>query len=318
VLPTIELFKTIKSLKKQEYLKRKGILIAVNSGKEMPEDFVGKSKCLEWKGKPPVTVNHLWDIFSINGLALEQDFNLLTKGIKSAKVSKTNTLFGDQIFIEKGAKLECVILNSTTGPIYIGKNTEIMEGSVIRGPFALCEGATIKAGAKIYGPTTIGPYSKVGGEVTNSVIFGYSNKGHDGFLGNSVIGEWCNLGADTNTSNLKNNYSNVTIYDYASVNTVSTGLTFCGLMMGDHSKCSINTMFNTGTVVGVFANIFGGDFPPKFIPSFSWGGSAGFTVYELDKVFETAQRVYERRHKRLDEMDKAILKKIFSLTKGGE
>ncbi len=315
VIPTIELLKAIKALKKYEDLKSGETLIAVNAGKEKIENFVGKTKGKEWKGKPILKINHLWDTFSLNGQAIEEDYKLITKGRKSANVSKTNTLIGDRIFIEKGAKVECAILNSSTGPIYIDKDSEVMEGSVIRGPFALCEGAVLKMGAKIYGPTTIGPHSKVGGEVSNSVIFGYSNKGHDGFLGNSVLGEWCNLGADTNTSNLKNNYSVVSVYDHSSEKMVSTGLTFCGLMMGDHSKCSINTMFNTGTVVGVCANIFGSDFPPKFIPSFSWGGAAGFTTYELDKAFETAERVFERRHKPFDETEKAILKKVFSLTR---
>ena len=312
VLPTASLFKAIKALKKQEDLKSGDTLIAVNTGKERIEDFIGKTKSIEWKGVPVLKINHLWDIFTLNGAALEEDFKMLTKGKKSAKISKTNTLLGKNIFVEKGAKLECAILNSTTGPIYIGKDAEVMEASVIRGPFALCDGATVKAGAKIYGPTTVGPHSKVGGEVSNSVIFGYSNKGHDGFLGNSVLGEWCNLGADTNTSNLKNNYSEVSIYDHFSEKMVTTGLTFCGLMMGDHSKCSINTMFNTGTVVGVCANIFGGDFPPKFVPSFSWGGSGGFTTYELDKAFETATRVFERRHKQFDSVEKSILEKVFS------
>ncbi len=313
IIPTKELFKSIKALKKNEDLKCGDTLIAVNSGKERLENFASKTKGIDWKGKPILKINHLWDIFSLNGVALEQDFKLITKGRKSAKASKTNTLIGKNIFVEKGAKLECAILNSTTGPIYIGEDSEIMEGSIIRGPFALCEGATIKMGAKIYGPTTVGAHSKVGGEVSNSVIFGYSNKGHDGFLGNSVIGEWCNLGADTNTSNLKNNYSIVSVYDYLSEKTVSTGLTFCGLMMGDYSKCSINTMFNTGTVVGVCANIFGADFPPKHVPSFSWGGAAGFTKYELDKAFETAERVYERRHKKFDEIEKDILRSVFSI-----
>lgn len=318
IIPTAELFKSIKSLKKNEDLKFKDTLIAVNTGKARLENFVGKTTGIDWKGKPILKINYPWDIFSLNGEALEQDYKLLTKGRKSATISKSNTLIGKDIFIEKGAKLECAILNSTTGPIYIGKDAEVMEGSVIRGPFALCEGATVKMGAKIYGPTTIGPHSKVGGEVSNSVIFGYSNKGHDGFLGNSVIGEWCNLGADTNTSNLKNNYSVVSIYDHSTQQVISTGLTFCGLMMGDHSKCSINSMFNTGTVVGVCANIFGGDFPPKFVPSFSWGGAAGFTVYELDKAFETAQRVFERRHIGFDRIEKEILKKVYSITIIGE
>src|SRR6185312_15433765 len=238
----------------------------------------------------------------------------LTKGKKSAKVSATNTLIGKKIFIEKGAKLECAVLNSTSGPIYIGKNAEVMEGAIIKGPFSLGEESTIKAGAKIYGPTTVGPHSKVGGEVNNSVVFGYSNKAHDGFLGNSVIGEWCNLGADTNNSNLKNNYSEVKLWDYAEEKPVSTGLTFCGLIMGDHSKCGINTMFNTGTVVGVSANIYGGNFPPKFVPSFSWGGADGFVTYDIGKALETAERVYERRHKEFNKTEKDIFKEVFSLT----
>jgi len=315
ILPTAELFKDIKSLKRNEKIRSHNTLIAINTGTKILLNSDQKAEGKEWKGAPVLIINHLWDIFSLNGEALERDFSLLTKGRKSLKVSKTNTLIGNKLFVEKGAKLECVVFNSTTGPIYIGKDTEIMEGSIIRGPFALCEGSTIKAGAKIYGPTTVGPHSKVGGEVSNSVIFGYSNKGHDGFLGNSVIGEWCNLGADTNTSNLKNNYSLVELYDHSTRKMISTGLTFCGLIMGDHSKCGINTMFNTGTVVGVCANIFGGDFPPKFIPSFSWGGAAGFTTYKLDKAFETAQRVFERRHKKFDNTEKAILKEVFSMTR---
>ena len=189
-----------------------------------------------------------------------------------------------------------------------------MEGAIIKGPVALCEGSIVKAGAKIYGATTIGPFSKVGGEVNNAVIFSYSNKGHDGFLGNAVIGEWCNLGADTNNSNLKNNYSIVKMWDYAEGKEVSTGLIFCGLIMGDHSKCGINTMFNTGTVVGTCCNIFGADFPKKYIPSFSWGGASGFTIHELEKACQTAERMFERRHKKFDMVEKKILAEVFSIT----
>lgn len=189
-----------------------------------------------------------------------------------------------------------------------------MEGSMIRGPFALCEGATVKMSAKIYTGTTIGPFSKVGGEVSNSVIFGYSNKGHDGFLGNSVIGEWCNLGADTNTSNLKNNYAEVRLWDYDTERFAPTGLQFCGLMMGDHSKCGINTMFNTGTVVGVSANIFGSGFPRNFIPSFSWGGSGGMTTYQTTKAFETAKIAMSRRGIEFDAQEASILEKVFELS----
>ncbi len=254
------------------------------------------------------------DIFKKNGIAIEHDFELITKGRKSASISATNTLIGDNIFIEEGANVEASILNSSTGPIYIDKGAEVMEGVLIRGPFALCEGGALKMGTKIYGPTTVGRFSKVGGEVNNSVIQDYSNKGHDGFLGNSVIGEWCNLGADTNTSNLKNNYGEVKLWSYQSDKLEPSGLQFCGLIMGDHSKCGINTMFNTGTVVGVFANVFGSGFPNKFIPSYSWGGASGFEECELSKMFDVADKVMERRDVELTTDDKAILTAIFEMT----
>ena len=229
--------------------------------------------------------------------------------------SSVNTINASQIFIEQGAKVEFSILNASYGPIYIGKNAEVMEGSVIRGPFALCEHSVVKLAAKIYGPTTVGPYSKVGGEINNSVLFGYSNKGHDGFLGNSVLGEWCNLGADTNNSNLKNNYAPVRLWSYNTESFAKTGLQFCGLIMGDHSKCGINTMFNTGTVIGVSANIFGAGFPRNFVPSFSWGGSSGYSTYQLRKVYEVAEKVMERRSKVFDEVEKDIIDSVFELTK---
>lgn len=216
--------------------------------------------------------------------------------------------------MEEGARVECTILNAETGPIYIGRNAEIMEGSMVRGPFSIGEESTLKMGAKIYGPTTIGPSCKVGGEVNNSIVFGYSNKGHDGFLGNSVIGEWCNIGADSNNSNLKNNYASVRLWNYREERFIDTGLQFCGLIMGDHSKCGINTMFNTGTVVGVNANIFGDGFPRNFIPSFSWGGPQGFTTYKVNKAFEVAEKVMERRDKVLTDKDKKLLNTIFDLT----
>jgi UDP-N-acetylglucosamine diphosphorylase/glucosamine-1-phosphate N-acetyltransferase len=216
--------------------------------------------------------------------------------------------------VEPGVKAECAIINASTGPVYLGKNSEIMEGAMIRGPFALCENASLKMGAKIYGATTIGPHCKVGGEVNNSVLFGYSNKAHDGFLGNSVIGEWCNLGADTNNSNLKNNYTPVLIYDIANEKMIPTGLTFCGLFMGDHSKCGINTMFNTGTVTGVNANIFGAGFPPKYVPSFSWGGFDGAPVFRFDKAADLARQVFKRRGLEFDPIEEAILKSVFDMT----
>tara|TARA_R110001592_G_scaffold2930_4_gene16450 strand:- start:2446 stop:3630 length:1185 start_codon:yes stop_codon:yes gene_type:complete len=259
-------------------------------------------------------VEKITDLFAKNEQAINDDFKLLTKGRQSQSISTTNILIGEQIFVEEGAKIEAAILNSTTGPIYIGKDAEVMEGSVVRGPLALCDHAVLKISTKIYGATTVGPYSKVGGEVTNSIIQGYSNKGHDGFLGNSIIGEWCNLGADTNTSNLKNNYAEVKLWSYETGRFKNTGLQFCGLVMGDHSKCGINTMFNTGTVVGVSANIFGSGFPRNFLPSFTWGGASGTTTYSLNKVFEVAEKVMERREVKLTSNDKEILTIVFELT----
>jgi len=256
-----------------------------------------------------------WQIFSLNDQTLKLDFELITKDRRSVDISESNNILGkENIFVEEGAKVKFATLNATTGPIYIGKDAEIMEGSIVRGPFALCEHSTLKMGAKIYGATTVGPHSKVGGEVNNSVILGYSNKGHDGFLGNSVLGEWCNLGADTNNSNLKNNYTEVRLWNYETERFIKTGLQFCGLIMGDHSKCAINTMFNTGTVIGVNTNIFGEGFPRNFVPSFSWGGAHGFTVYGINKAYEVAQKVMERRNIKLDELDKNILKYVFEKT----
>lgn len=257
-----------------------------------------------------------WDIFTKNAEALLDDFELLTTGRTSETLSPSVTVIGDRslVFLEKGAKAEACILNTHAGPVYLGEDAEIMEGSVVRGPFALCEHSALKLCTKIYGATTIGPHSKVGGEVNNSVIFGFSNKAHDGFLGNSVIGEWCNLGADTNNSNLKNNYGNVKLYHYPAKKAVDTGLQFCGLIMGDHSKSGINTMFNTGTVVGVGCNIYGGGFPPTFIPSFSWGGAEGFTAYLPEKLFETASKMYERRGLKFGDAEKQMLLHLHNST----
>ncbi|MFN4123104.1 MAG: GlmU family protein [Flavobacteriales bacterium] len=261
------------------------------------------------------SLDRLWEIFSKNGSAIDEDLKLLRirKGVPE-HLKATNLWIGDDVYVEEGAKVTASVINSNTGPVYIGKDAEIMEGCTIRGPFALCEHSVLKMGAKVYGPTTIGPYSKAGGEIGNSVIFGYSNKGHEGFLGNSVLGEWCNLGADTNNSNLKNNYGNVKLWNYALNAMENSGLQFCGLMMGDHSKCGINTMFNTGTVVGVSANIYGAGFPPNFIPSFAWGGADGFQTYKPEKAFETAERVFERRNLAFDQEEQDILSKVFELT----
>ncbi len=263
----------------------------------------------------PLVITHPWDIFALNGQALEADFQLLTKNRVSAEPSRTNmVLKPENVFIENDARIEGAILNAETGPIYIGEHAEIMEGSMVRGPFALCEHATLKMGTKIYGPTTIGPFTSAGGEIKNSVIFGYSNKVHEGYLGNSVLGEWCNIGADSNNSNLKNNYAEVRLWNYREEKFVSTGLQFCGLIMGDHSKCGINTMFNTGTVVGANANIYGAGFPRNFVPSFSWGGAAGFTTYQLHKAFEVAAEVMKRRDRHFDQTEKDILTAIFEMT----
>jgi len=266
-------------------------------------------------GNDDITIDRItrpYHIFSKNGLEIVRDFELITKGRTSQPISTSNHVMGKHaIFLEEGATMECCTINTNDGPVYIGKNAQVMEGSLIRGGFAACEGSIVKMGAKIYGPTTIGPHCRLGGEVSNSVMLANSNKGHDGFLGNSVIGEWCNLGADTNTSNLKNNYLPVRIWSYVSQGFEDTGLQFCGLIMGDHSKAGINTMFNTGTVVGVASNIFGDGFPRNFIPSFSWGGAAGFTTHQLNKAIETAKIVMSRRNQEFTEQDRKILEHIF-------
>jgi UDP-N-acetylglucosamine diphosphorylase/glucosamine-1-phosphate N-acetyltransferase len=260
-------------------------------------------------------ISRTWDIFSKNGQEIRADYTLLTANRESEPILDDHTItYGNDIFLEEGASVKAAILNAENGPIYLGKNAKIEEGAIIRGPFALCESSVVNTGGKMRGDSTIGPHSKVGGEITNCVILGYSNKGHDGFLGNSVIGEWCNLGADTNNSNLKNNYASVKMWDYAANSFVDSGLQFCGLIMGDHSKCGINTMFNTGTTIGVSANIFGEGFPRNLIPSFAWGGNKGFMTYQIKKVFETARLVMERRGKSLTETEQEILSDIFEQT----
>ena len=267
---------------------------------------------IQFLGETPVILKNRWDIYALNHLVLKRDFDLLTAGRKSQKLSDTNTLIGpkEMLFIEEGAKVEAAILNTSTGPIYIGKKAEIMEGSIVRGPLAMCEESALKLGAKIYGATTLGPHCKVGGEVNNVVFQAYSNKGHDGFLGNALIGEWCNLGADTNTSNLKNNYGIVDTYSYETNGQVKTDVQFMGVCMGDHSKCGINTMFNTGTVTGVSSNIFGAGFPSKFIPSFTWGGAEGSEPFRFEKAVEYANNMMARRGLELSSEEIAILKYI--------
>lgn len=317
ILPTPELIEALHALKVgQSLIKNNETLIASCLSRESlrTSDGTEDGDNIEYAGEI-TKIYYVWDIFHKNGKALIDDFALLTKGRTSAPISPTNRCVNpENIFIEEGAKVEFAILNASTGPIYIGKDAEVMEGAKVRGPFALCEHAVLKMDAKIYGPTTIGPYSKVGGEVNSSVIFGYTNKAHDGFLGHSVIGEWCNIGADTNTSNLKNSYEEVKLWNYAEECFVGTGLQFCGTIMGDHSKCGINTMFNTGTVVGVSANIFGSGYQRNFIPSFSWGGTQGFIDYELKKAFKTIEKVFERRNKVFDENERMILTEVFNQT----
>ena len=314
-LPKPELVEMIKNLNENEAIFYDEDVIAFYTKDTQEEVNFETYSAIEFSDEL-IKVENTWDIFSKNGDAIQDDFELLTKGKKSQSIpSSNNVIAPENVFIEEGAKLEFTTLNASFGPIYIGKNAEIMEGSIVRGPFALCEGATLKLAAKIYGPTTVGPYSKVGGEVNNSVLFGYSNKGHDGFLGNSVIGEWCNLGADTNNSNLKNNYAEVRLWNYETEGFAKTGLQFCGLMMGDHSKCGINTMFNTGTVVGVSANIFGSGFPRNFVPSFSWGGHSGFSTYLTKKAYEVAKVVMSRRNIEFTDIDASILDHIFEDTK---
>ncbi len=318
ICPDAELIKTIEQLKENQTLIQNNVIIAVRLKNDDIASFsseIPTKEGIEYS-QPFTKINFPWEIFKNNGNELIADFKLLTNGRQSQPLHESNrALCPENIFIEEGAQILFSTLNASTGPIYIGKDAEIMEGSIVRGPFALCEHATLKMAAKIYGPTTIGPHSKVGGEINNSVIFGQSNKAHDGFLGNSVLGEWCNLGADTNNSNLKNNYEEVKLWSYSKQRFVKTGLQFCGLIMGDHSKSGINTMFNTGTVVGVSANIFGDGFPRNFIPSFSWGGAAGFQQYAPIKAFDVATKVLARRNMEFTETDKNILLTIHEMDK---
>jgi UDP-N-acetylglucosamine diphosphorylase/glucosamine-1-phosphate N-acetyltransferase len=317
ICPDEELEKSIKSLQVGEALVSNSLLIAVKLSEKEAQSFnysnFSSYKSIAYTGSF-IKITYPEDLFSLNDAELRKDFSLLTTGRTSAKISATNTILGSNFFAEEGASAECATFNTLEGPIYLAKNSQVWEGSHIRGSFALGEHSQVKMGAKIYGATTIGPHCRVGGEVSNSILFAYSSKGHEGFLGNSVLGEWCNIGADTNNSNLKNNYTEVRLWDYAKQSFRKTGLQFCGLIMADHAKCGINTMFNTGTVVGVSANVFGAGYPRNYIPDFAWGGAQGLEVYQLDKVFETAERVFERRDKVFDATEKKILTHIFEQT----
>ena len=312
--PDDNLIEAVSALKTGEVLLADDIVLAYNASDILTDQQAQQQlKPIEFNSKF-LKITYPEQIFSNNPAEIRKDFELLTKGRSSAALSNTNQLIGNDIFLEEGAKVECSVLNTTYGPIYVGKNAEIWEGSLIRGSFALCENSSIKMGAKIYSGTTIGPNSRAGGEINNSVIWGNSAKGHEGYLGNSVLGEWCNIGADTNNSNLKNNYAEVKLYDYESQSMRNTQLQFCGLIMADHSKSGINTMFNTGTVVGVSANIFGAGLPPNHISDFSWGGGSCFEPYKLEKMFETAEKVFARKSLPFDHIEKDILTKVFELT----
>jgi len=312
VLPTNELVNTIKQLQLNEGLVYKGDVIAYRASTTLEEDQLVHIEYQE----ELLVLKAVWELFVYNDQVLRSDFKLLTKGRKSAPIPEHCTVINpDQFFIEEGATISCSVFNAATGPIYIGKNAEVMESSSIRGPFFLGEHSTVKMASKFYGAISIGPFCKMGGEINNSIVFGYSNKGHDGFLGNSVIGTWCNLGADTNTSNLKNDYSMTRLWNYEQSRFTPTGQQFCGLIMGDHSKSAINTMFNTATVVGVSSTVFGSGFMKNFIPSFSWGGDKNSTTYLLSKALVTAERVMERRALVLDDQDKAILEAVFEQSK---
>jgi UDP-N-acetylglucosamine diphosphorylase/glucosamine-1-phosphate N-acetyltransferase len=312
ICPDGDLLESIDKLKDGDALVQNEILIALKSSEPMSWDLKSY-RPTEYSGKFTKIV-FPEDIFKNNDVELRKDFELLTRGRSSASLSSTNVILGDNIFVEEGAEAECSTFNTQQGPIYLGKNSQVWEGCHIRGSFALCNDSQVKMAAKIYGMTTVGPYSRVGGEINNAVIFGYSSKGHDGYLGNAVLGEWCNIGADSNNSNLKNNYDEVRLWDYSKESFRKTGLQFCGLIMADHAKCAINTMFNTGTVVGVGVNLFGAGFPRNFVPDFSWGGPAGFEVYSLEKMFKTTEKVFERRDRLFDAIEKEILTNVFELT----
>lgn len=313
--PTAALVAKVKKLAKNEAIFQGEDVIAFYTTDEQEEVNFDSYTQIEFE-EELIQIKNTCDIFTFNGAAIQQDFELVTEDRTSEPIPEgVQVLNKENIFIEEGAEILFATLNASEGPIYIGRDAQIMEGASIRGPFAMGANAVLKMGAKIYKDTTLGPYCKVGGEVSNAVIFGYSSKGHDGYLGNSVIGEWCNIGAGTSTSNLKNNYAEVKLWEYETGRFAKTGLQFCGLMMGDHSKCAINTMFNTGTVVGVSANIFGSGFPRNFIPSYSWGGAAGFVTFQMNKVYEVVSAVLQRKKLPFEEMDKKILDCVFEETK---
>ena len=313
--PIESLVEKVKNLSKNEAIFKGEDVLAFHTTQSQEEVDFDTYTQIEFD-EELIQIKNTSDIFTHNGKAIQQDFDLITEERTSETIpAGIQVINPGNVFIEEGAQILFSTLNASEGPIYIGKDALVMENSSIRGPFAMCKNAVVKMGAKIYKDTTIGPFSKVGGEISNAVIFGYSSKGHDGYLGNSVIGEWCNLGAGTNNSNLKNNYSEVKLWNYETERFAKTGLQFCGLIMGDHSKCAINTMFNTGTVVGVSANIFGSGFPRNFTPSFSWGGAAGYETFQMNKVSEVVTAVMKRKTLVFDTVDQKILDHVFEETK---
>jgi len=314
-LPTEKLVHLIKDLQQDQAIFKDDEIIAFFTRDTQEEIDFDTYKIVNFS-EDVIQIKHNWDIFSYNGEAIKTDFKLITEGRKSAPIpASVYCKNKDQIFLEEDVAIEIGVLNASDGPIYIGRHAQVMEGSMIRGPFAMGEHSVVKMGTKVYGSTTLGPKSKIGGEVNNVILSGYCSKGHEGYLGNAVIGEWCNIGADTNNSNLKNNYAEVKMWEYEEERFVKTGLQFCGLIMGDHSKCGINTMFNTGTVIGVSTNIYGSNFPRNFIPSFSWGGAAGFKTYNIDKAKETADLVMTRKNEDFTEQDQKILDHVFKISK---
>lgn len=319
ICPNDGLVKEVKSLQKGEALQKAGLLIAYRTkeicGVSLKEILASGLQEREYDADF-IRIEYPYDLFSYNGKELESDFEFLTAGRESAPLDETVKVHGKYpVFLEEGVVVQYATINTNAGPVYIGKDAEVMEGVLIRGPLAMCEHAVLNMGAKVYGATTLGPYCKCGGELNNVVFLGYSNKAHDGFLGNSVIGEWCNLGADTNNSNLKNTYAEVKLWDYETRRFRKTGLQFCGLIMGDHSKTGINTMLNTGTVIGVGANVFGADFPHNYIPSFSWGGASGFIEHPMRQFVVTAEAVMKRRGKVFDEIEHRIIDRIYKDTR---
>ena len=315
VLPSSKLVKTVKRLKNGECITTQSgdsIIFRISKNEIADKHNIKVGRAISFNEEVKV-IRYPWDIFQLNDWAIRQDFELLTRKRKSQTISKTNKIIKpSQLFIEKGVKMEHCIINAATGPVYIGKGAEIMEGSIIRGPFAMGEGACLKLGTKVYGATTLGPRCVVGGEIKNSILFGYSNKAHDGYLGDSVIGEWCNLGAGTTNSNLKNNASEVKVW--IPKGELNAGPK-CGVLMGDFSRTAINTSINTGTVIGVGCNVFGTGLTPKYIPNFSWG-SEGVQRYEFKKALLDIEGWKKLKEQTLSGDEKSILKYIYEKVNG--